>query len=820
MFVFFKTPDIVEICENYNSENHTKKVKDLIKYIKKSYKLNYSKIMDFVKKAKNNFTESEQKKIINLLIKKYTYISQQEKFFVLSCIYEINPQYLTINKLKKIVFNDDNVKTLKQIYTNYKRSIDENNELTQIFWTLFLFENDKEFILQNLNKDIIENNKEIFLNYFKSLKLHNKTKEEINNYLKEIYEKHKKLFYKITNQYNKKCKDEIYFKYFYYEYLNSFLSHEKISNHAFFDIEIENVYKPYDNDCLKENERNFRWYFLNEYKKLLEDDIKKIFNEPIKYDIYILKFYVQKLKNTPLEKQALELLKEKFKDIQLKFFTSDLDLEGNETSLYNTIDLINKMYELDNDLINIIKPLINKIDNNLNKILNAKTGWIHVLIKEDKDILTFVDVIENYFKNVKKEIPPYFIAYLLKNKSVSNELNIKIRNIVEEYLSNKQFSQISKLTEKLLYDFLFIKFFKVLTKEQINNYLLYVINNLSVNKSLLIFEQFASYYKLKELLPKFDTNIFKKMLNKTLDINNENIYRILFLYLIYSIYKNFNNNSVNYENTLKSFGVSFDRDKPKKFINYLKKLLKEKKSNLVLYSLLYYEGIYNSNAIPTILQIAFEAMKESNINLDEIFNDFEKYLYIFDLITLEKFAEIYLNKKDYEKVKKIISIIEKIDHNNSFVKKAKNIIQNQENILKLIKQNINFDKINTLTGVEFEELIATKFNNLGFKAYITPKSRDYGADIIVECKDKKIAIQCKRFKNKVNLKAVQEVSSALSYYNADYGIVITNNEFLDSAINLAKSNNIELWSSSELLKFLNDDLSFSNVFNSCNKKLN
>ena len=62
-----------------------------------------------------------------------------------------------------------------------------------------------------------------------------------------------------------------------------------------------------------------------------------------------------------------------------------------------------------------------------------------------------------------------------------------------------------------------------------------------------------------------------------------------------------------------------------------------------------------------------------------------------------------------------------------------------------------------------------------------------------------------------NLKAVQEVLGAVGHYNADAGIVITNNTFLNSAKKLAESNDIELWDETKLKLFLNDDISFSEL---------
>ncbi len=126
--------------------------------------------------------------------------------------------------------------------------------------------------------------------------------------------------------------------------------------------------------------------------------------------------------------------------------------------------------------------------------------------------------------------------------------------------------------------------------------------------------------------------------------------------------------------------------------------------------------------------------------------------------------------------------------------------------------SIDFSKIDELSGVEFENLILDKFSSLGFKVESTPKTGDFGADLIVENNEgSRVIIQCKRFKSKVNLKAVQEVVGAMGHYAGDIGIVITNNSFLNSAIKLAESHDIELWDGESLVSFLSGDLSFSKM---------
>jgi HJR/Mrr/RecB family endonuclease len=127
--------------------------------------------------------------------------------------------------------------------------------------------------------------------------------------------------------------------------------------------------------------------------------------------------------------------------------------------------------------------------------------------------------------------------------------------------------------------------------------------------------------------------------------------------------------------------------------------------------------------------------------------------------------------------------------------------------------SIDFSKVDELSGLAFENLLLDKFVVMGFKVESTPKTGDFGADLIVENNEgTRIIVQCKRFKSKVNLKAVQEVVGAMGYYAGDLGIVITNNSFLNSAVKLAESHDIELWDGDKLVSFLAGDLSFSQVF--------
>ena len=67
-----------------------------------------------------------------------------------------------------------------------------------------------------------------------------------------------------------------------------------------------------------------------------------------------------------------------------------------------------------------------------------------------------------------------------------------------------------------------------------------------------------------------------------------------------------------------------------------------------------------------------------------------------------------------------------------------------------------------------------------------------GADVIAYKDDVKYVIQAKFYSSPVGNKAVQEVVASIKMYKASKGIVVTNNTFTTSAIELAKANDVEL----------------------------
>lgn len=111
-------------------------------------------------------------------------------------------------------------------------------------------------------------------------------------------------------------------------------------------------------------------------------------------------------------------------------------------------------------------------------------------------------------------------------------------------------------------------------------------------------------------------------------------------------------------------------------------------------------------------------------------------------------------------------------------------------------------EVDKMSGRKFEDYLKVLLSSRGYNVTLTPASGDYGADLILSSKDKRIIVQAKRFKKKVGIKAVQEIASAKSYYNADECWVITNNFFTPNAIKLATSNRVKLIDRNELISWM------------------
>lgn len=102
-----------------------------------------------------------------------------------------------------------------------------------------------------------------------------------------------------------------------------------------------------------------------------------------------------------------------------------------------------------------------------------------------------------------------------------------------------------------------------------------------------------------------------------------------------------------------------------------------------------------------------------------------------------------------------------------------------------------------ISPFEFEDLVAKLFNQLGYHTEVTPRTGDYGVDVIAKNGKDIIAIQAKKYArgNKVGNRDVQQLLGAMQFrkVKANKAILITTSDFTFQAKEQAKETPIELW---------------------------
>lgn len=118
-----------------------------------------------------------------------------------------------------------------------------------------------------------------------------------------------------------------------------------------------------------------------------------------------------------------------------------------------------------------------------------------------------------------------------------------------------------------------------------------------------------------------------------------------------------------------------------------------------------------------------------------------------------------------------------------------------------ITVNENFEpdeKVDVMTGEEFEFEIEENLKRKGWNVVRTPKTSDQGIDLLIKKNNISVAIQCKRYSTPVGNSAVQEVYSGKEHYKADYAAVVSNQTYTKSARQLSGSTNVMLLHYSDL----------------------
>jgi restriction system protein len=104
-----------------------------------------------------------------------------------------------------------------------------------------------------------------------------------------------------------------------------------------------------------------------------------------------------------------------------------------------------------------------------------------------------------------------------------------------------------------------------------------------------------------------------------------------------------------------------------------------------------------------------------------------------------------------------------------------------------------------MDGRAFERRLAQLFTRLGYRVEETPYSGDCGADLIIGIGGKRIAVQAKRSRHPIGVKAVQEVVAAKDFYRCTDSMVVTNRMYTAQARTLAQATGTELWDRPRLI---------------------
>jgi restriction system protein len=100
--------------------------------------------------------------------------------------------------------------------------------------------------------------------------------------------------------------------------------------------------------------------------------------------------------------------------------------------------------------------------------------------------------------------------------------------------------------------------------------------------------------------------------------------------------------------------------------------------------------------------------------------------------------------------------------------------------------------------IAYEHLVSDRLHDLGWETRLTKGSGDQGVDVIAEMREKRVVIQCKRYRSSIGNAAVQEAYAGKSFEDADYAAVVSNAKYTPAARNLADSTRVILLHHDEL----------------------
>lgn len=127
------------------------------------------------------------------------------------------------------------------------------------------------------------------------------------------------------------------------------------------------------------------------------------------------------------------------------------------------------------------------------------------------------------------------------------------------------------------------------------------------------------------------------------------------------------------------------------------------------------------------------------------------------------------------------------------------------NIQDILKSGMK-NKFQDFPPFDFEDFIGQLFKDNGYEVMKTPRTGDYGADLILTKSGEKIAVQIKRYlpENKVGVQEINQIIGAKDFYKCNKAMIITTSSFSKSGATLATKTSTELWDWDKLQKRICD----------------
>lgn len=360
------------------------------------------------------------------------------------------------------------------------------------------------------------------------------------------------------------------------------------------------------------------------------------------------------------------------------------------------------------------------------------------------------DVLEKYYLNLNEELKQRRINF-------AKEITISVNNILEDY-------NIIDLIDNYICELSSLLF---LNPELIGGIEYMLERNSNIGKYLFITDE------------KYRKTLIEEKQNG-IDIKNENIinnYLDNYLYLFKSVL---------------SKRIEFENDDYALYTAYL---------SIHIRSIKYYANVWENEYGKYFIDIENISAKDAILKyfcIDTIqhLNIDNAGMLVCYLIDNNKF-----DTNDYIKCYNIVV------NNILKLSEDKRVLDFEKKLMmKKIKDTYDINDVDLMNGYEFEKFICLLFTKMGFDCEVTKSSGDQGIDIVAKKDNIKIGIQAKCYSNKVTNSAIQEVVAGIKYYNCNKALVVTNNYFTSSAIELAQINNVILWNRDILKEKIDDFL--------------